>query len=74
LSFEDAALVAKVNLPMVGRAQARRVLDTVFPTFGKWDHVVDFRVWQPVSCHERWVIAAGHFAPMSGALASNGND
>ena len=63
-----------VNLPMVRRAQARRVLDTVFPAFGKWDHVVDFTVRQPVSRHELRVIAAWHLAPMSGALASNGND
>jgi hypothetical protein len=49
LIFEDAALVAMVNLPMVRRAQARRVLDAVFPAFGKWDHVVDFTVGQAVS-------------------------
>ena len=63
-----------VNLPMVRRAQARRVLDAVFPAFGKWDHVVDFTVGQAVSRHELRVIAAWYLAPMSGALASNGND
>jgi hypothetical protein len=36
LTFDDAALVAMVNLPMVGGAQACRVLDAVFPAFGKW--------------------------------------
>ena len=74
MSFENAALVAMVNLPMVRRAQARRVVDAVFPAFGKWDHVVDFTVGQAVSRHELRVIAAWHLAPMSGALASNGND
>ena len=74
LSFESAALVAMVNLPMVRRAQARRVLDAVFPTFGEWDHVVDFTVRQAVSRQELPVIAAWHLTPMSGALANNGND
>jgi hypothetical protein len=41
LTVKDAALVAMVNLPVVRGAQARRVLDAVFPAFGKWDHVVD---------------------------------
>jgi hypothetical protein len=44
LSFEDAALVAMVDLPMVRRAQARRVLDAVFPAFGKWNYVMDLTV------------------------------
>jgi hypothetical protein len=38
-----------LNLPMVGGTQARRILDAVFPAFGKWDHVVNFTVWQAVS-------------------------
>jgi hypothetical protein len=56
-----------VNLPMVGGTQARRILDAVFPAFGKWDHVVNFTVRQAVSCHELWVAAAWHLAAMSGA-------
>ena len=63
-----------VNLPMVRRAQARHVLDAVFPAFSKWDYVVDFTVGQAVSRHELWVAAAWHLAAMSGALTSNGND
>ena len=63
-----------VNLPVVRRAQARHVLDAVFPAFGKWDHVVDFTVGQPVSRYELRVIAAWHLAPMSCTLARNGND
>ena len=74
LSFDDAALAAMVNLPMMGGAQARRVLDAVLPAFGKRDHVVDFTVRQAVSRHEVRMAAARHLAAMSGALASNGND
>jgi hypothetical protein len=74
LSFDDAALAAMVNLPMVRGAQARRVLDAIFPAFGKWDHVVDFTVRHAVSRHEVRMVAAWHLAAMSGALASNGND
>jgi hypothetical protein len=59
---------------MVSRAQARHVLDAVFPAFSKWDHVVDFTVGQAVSSRELRVIAAWHLALMSGALASDGND
>nr|WP_249144718.1 hypothetical protein [Bradyrhizobium lablabi] len=58
LSFDDTALVAMMNLPMVGGAQARRVLDAVFPASGKWDDVMDFTVGQPVSRHELRVSAA----------------
>ncbi len=74
LSFENAALVAMMNLPMVRRTQARRVLDAVFSAFGKWDHMVDFTIGQAVSRHELRMIAAWHLAPMSCALASNSND
>ena len=72
--FDDAALAAMVNLPMVGGTQARRILDAVFPAFGKWDQVVNFTVRQAVRRHELWVAAAWHLAAISGALASNGND
>ena len=61
-----------VNLPMMGAAQARRVLDAVLPAFGKRDHVVDFTVGQSVSRNEMRVITAWHLASMPGALASNG--
>ena len=54
---------------MVSRAQARRVVDAVFPAFSKWDHVVDCTVGLSVTRHEMWVIAAWHLAPMSGAQA-----
>jgi hypothetical protein len=74
LSFEDAALVAMMNLQMVRRAQTRRVLDPVFPAFGKWDHVVDFTVGQALSRDELRVVAAWHLALMPGTLARNGND